>query len=91
MVFHSGKCFMCPTWVTTHRLAVWCPEGFIEGPEGHRQEARAVKTVKVSGWVAKLAWDKTVGGVHCTVVVHCTQSLQTGSQLGPNLAGVYDC
>ena len=47
-------------------------------PEGHRQEARAVKTVKVSGWVAKLAWDQTVGGTHCV------QSLQTGSQLGPN-------
>ena len=38
-----------------------------------------MKTVKVSGWVAKLTWDKTVGGVLCT------QSLQTGSQLGPNL------
>ena len=61
----------------------WCPEGFW-GPEGHRQEARAVKMVKVSGWVAKLAWDQTVGGVHCTVVVHRTQSLQTGSQLGPD-------
>ena len=39
-----------------------------------------MKTVKVSGWVAKLTWDKTVGGV-----LFCTQSLQTGSQLGPNL------
>ena len=44
-----------------------------------------MKTVNISGRVAKLAWDKTVGGVHCTVAVHCTQSLQTGSQLGPNL------
>ena len=34
-------------------------------PEGHRQEARAVKTVKVSGRVAKPAWDQTVGGVRC--------------------------
>ena len=39
-----------------------------------------MKTVNISGWVAKPAWDKTVGGVRCT------QSLQTGSQLGPNLA-----
>ena len=81
MVLHSGKCFMCPTWVTAHRLAffgvrkVFCQWG----PEGHRQEARAVKTVKVSGRVAKPAWDQTVGGTHCV------PSLQTGSQLGPNL------
>ena len=53
--------------------------GFCRGPDGHRQEARAVKTVNISGWVAKLAWDKTVGGTQCV------QSLQTGSQLGPNL------
>ena len=38
-----------------------------------------MKTVKVSGWVAKLAWDQTVGGTQCV------PSLQTGSQLGPNL------
>ena len=74
---------MCPTWVTAHRLAVWCPE-VPRITKGHRQEARAVKTVNISGRVAKLAWDKTVGGVHCTVAVHCTQSLQTGSQLGPD-------
>ena len=24
-----------------------------------------MKTVKVSGWVAKLAWDQTVGGMRC--------------------------
>ena len=41
-----------------------------QGPDGHRQEARAVKTVKVSGWVAKLAWDQTVGGVHCNDVLN---------------------
>ena len=38
-----------------------------------------MKTVNISGRVAKLAWDKTVGGTQCV------QSLQTGSQLGPNL------
>ena len=38
-----------------------------------------MKTVNISGWVAKLAWDKTVGGTQCV------QSLQTGSQLGPKL------
>ena len=55
-------------------------------PEGHRQEARAVKTVNISGRVAKLAWDKTVGGTQCV------QSLQTGSQLGPKLvAGGFRC
>ena len=57
--------------------------GFVCG-SGDAKEARAVKTVNISGRVAKLAWDKTVGGVHCTVAVHCTQSLQTGSQLGPD-------
>ena len=46
-------------------------------PEGHRQEARAVKTVKASCGVAKPPWGQTVGGAHCV------QSLQTGSQLGP--------
>ena len=60
--------------------------GFCRGPDGHRQEARAVKTVNISGWVAKLAWDKTVGGTQCV------QSLQTGSQLGPKLvAGGFRC
>ena len=57
--------------------------GLPHSPEDAK-EARAVKTVNISGRVAKLAWDKTVGGVHCTVAVHCTQSLQTGSQLGPD-------
>ena len=72
---------MCPTWVTAHRL-VSLTLGLAQ--PGGCQEARAVKTVKISGRVAKPAWDKTVGGVHCTVVVHRTQSLQTGSQLGPD-------
>ena len=69
---------MCPTWVTAHRL-VSLTLGLAQ--PGGCQEARAVKTVKISGRVAKPAWDKTVGGVHC---IHCTQSLQTGSQLGPD-------
>ena len=74
---------MCPTWVTAHRLEL-LTLGFLDRQPRSYQEARAVKTVNISGRVAKLAWDKTVGGVHCTVAVHCTQSLQTGSQLGPN-------
>ena len=75
---------MCPTWVTAHRLELLTLGSLVGRPRSY-QEARAVKTVKISGRVAKPAWDKTVGGVHC---IHCTQSLQTGSQLGPNLAGM---
>ena len=42
-----------------------------------------MKTVKVSGRVAKLAWDQTVGGVRRT------QSLQTGSQVGPQPTSIW--
>ena len=38
-----------------------------------------MKTVKVSGWVAKLAWDQTVGGTLCPIA---TDWVTARSQFG---------
>ena len=46
------------------------------------EQARWVKTVNISHWIAKSVWDKTVGSERAALAVMTSGSLSTGSPVG---------